>query len=184
MERVILVNAADMPIGTAEKLAAHRTGMLHRALSIFIVSPRGSMLLQRRAAEKYHSGGLWSNACCTHPRVDEDVVDAARRRLREELGLECRIARVLKFRYRARVSETYWEHEYDHVFVGICEEDPVVDRSEIEDWAWAERAELDDALVAQPRRFTPWMHLAHRRLLRRGLLDVAMIRRRLAHDGS
>src|SRR5690606_12816732 len=136
-ERVILVNTADVPIGTAGKLEAHERGALHRAFSVFVVNSRGEILLQRRAAEKYHGGGLWSNSCCGHPRPGEATGEAARRRLGEEMGVDSTLERVFSFTYRAEMASGLTEHEIDHVYIGSLEEDPRPDPAEVEAWRWA-----------------------------------------------
>lgn len=156
-ERVVLVDAHDREIGTAEKMRAHRECLLHRAVSVFLFDSRGEVLLQRRAAGKYHSGGLWSNACCSHPRPGEPVADAARRRLREELGLDCALRHAHAFTYAAAVGPELWEHEYDHVFVGVTDADPEPDPAEVSEWRRAPVELLLRELAATPHDFTPWL---------------------------
>src|SRR5918997_6672888 len=117
-EQVILVDEADREVGTGSKLEAHREGALHRAFSVFVFDRRGRLLLQKRAAGKYHSGGLWSNTCCGHPRPGEATAEAARRRLREEMNFDCELRAAFEFLYRAQFTNKLIEHEYDHVFVG------------------------------------------------------------------
>lgn len=161
-ERVILVDAHDVETGTAGKLHAHRAGLLHRAVSVFVFGSNGSILLQRRARGKYHSGGLWTNTCCGHPRPGEAVADAARRRLREEMGVECELREVLCFTYRADLGGGLTEHELDHVLVGTWDGTPLPDPSEVEAWRWAGHAELERRLRVAPERFTAWFPLAWR----------------------
>ncbi|HEX7957304.1 MAG TPA: isopentenyl-diphosphate Delta-isomerase, partial [Pyrinomonadaceae bacterium] len=117
-EQLILVDADDRELGAGEKLEVHRAGALHRAFSVFVFDGRGRLLMQRRAAGKYHSGGLWSNTACGHPRPGEATRAAARRRLREEMGLDCELSAAFEFVYRAELGDSLVEHEYDHVFVG------------------------------------------------------------------
>ncbi|HCI57152.1 MAG TPA: isopentenyl-diphosphate delta-isomerase, partial [Bacteroidetes bacterium] len=119
MEFVILVDEQDREIGEAEKMQTHKLGLLHRAFSVLIYNTKGEMLLQQRAETKYHSGGLWSNACCGHPRPGEKIEDAARRRLKEELGFNCSLKFSFKFIYKASFENSLKEHELDHVFTGI-----------------------------------------------------------------
>src|SRR5690349_17552900 len=126
-EAVVLVNPDDTPIGTLSKLEAHRTGQLHRAFSVFIRDSNGRILLQRRANGKYHSGGLWTNACCGHPRPDEQTRVAAERRLEEEMGIRCDLSRVNTFTYFADLDNGLVEHELDHVFIGTFSGDPSPD---------------------------------------------------------
>jgi isopentenyl-diphosphate delta-isomerase len=152
---VVLVDAGDRAVGTAPKLAAHRTGALHRAFSVFVFDGRGRLLLQRRAAAKYHSGGLWTNSCCGHPRPGEAVLDAAGRRLREEMGISCVLRPVGAFTYRARLGELE-EHEFDHVLVGRFDGEPVPDPGEVAAWRWVEPGEAARELAASPEAFTAW----------------------------
>src|SRR3989338_1121038 len=118
-ENVILVDERDNPIGVAEKLEAHRTGKLHRAISVCVFNSNGEMLLQKRAKDKYHSGGLWTNTCCGHPRSGEKTQEAAVRRLKEEMGFECELQEILQFTYKVKLDHGLWEHEVDHTFRGV-----------------------------------------------------------------
>jgi isopentenyl-diphosphate Delta-isomerase len=159
VEEVVLVDREDRPLGTMEKQRAHREGALHRAVSVFVFDDQDRLLLQRRAADKYHSAGEWTNTCCSHPRPGEAPADAALRRLREEMGFECPLHPAFVFTYRAEVGGGLVEHELDHVFVGRWSGDPHPDPSEADDWRWAA---LDDAareVEADPSRFTPWFRL-------------------------
>lgn len=155
-ERVILVDEHDAAIGTAGKMEAHERGDLHRAFSVFIVNSAGEILLQRRAAVKYHGGGLWSNSCCGHPRPGEATSAAARRRLREEMAMDCPLERVFAFTYRAEMPGGLTEHEIDHVFVGRLQDDPRPDPTEVAAWRWAPVEEIRAELEADPSRYTPW----------------------------
>ena len=169
-ERVVLVDAADAEIGTEDKLAAHRAGRLHRAFSVFVFNGRGEMLLQRRASSKYHSGGLWSNTCCSHPRPGEATPDAAHRRLFEEMGIRCELRPAFAFIYRADVGGGLIEHEYDHLFIGRWDGDPEPDLAEVEAWRWATPAAVRRELRRHPRRFTFWFRVAMGELATRDLL--------------
>jgi isopentenyl-diphosphate delta-isomerase len=162
-DRVVLVDENDAEVGTLEKQRAHTEGRLHRALSVFVVNSRGEMLLQRRAPAKYHSGGLWTNACCSHPRPGEPVHQAARRRLREEMGIDCALESAFEFTYRAPVGAGLVEHEYDHVFLARYDGDPRPAADEVDGWRWAPVAELEDELARAPERFTPWFRLVFSR---------------------
>ncbi len=153
---VILVNRLDEETGTAGKLQVHRDGSLHRALSVFITNDKGEMLLQRRAAGKYHSGGLWSNACCSHPSPGEPTPGAASRRLREELGFHVGLRPVGTCHYRAEVGGGLIEHELDHLFTGTWNGDPQPDPAEVSDTAWVAVGELRKRLELHPERFTAW----------------------------
>jgi isopentenyl-diphosphate Delta-isomerase len=160
MERVILVDADDVEIGTAPKLEAHRSGVLHRAFSVFILNSAGDLLLQRRAAGKYHSPGLWSNTCCGHPRPGEDTRAAAERRLYEEMGVQCEVERLGGFTYRAQFADGLWEHEFDHVFVGVYDGEPRPDPAEVGEWRWQEMEAVREEVHRDPRAFTAWFGLA------------------------
>jgi isopentenyl-diphosphate Delta-isomerase len=159
-ERVILVDEADVPLGTAPKLAVHRDGRLHRALSVLVLNDRGELLIQRRAGDKYHSAGLWANTCCSHPRPGEATVDAAHRRLREEMGFDCPLEPAGAFAYRADVGGGLVEHEYDHLFLGRWNGAPRPDPAEVSAWRWVPPGELMAWIRARPHDFAPWFPLA------------------------
>ena len=165
-EQVILVDERDRPVGAMVKLAAHRHGgVRHRAFSVFILDPRGRWLLQRRAAGKYHFPGLWTNACCSHPRPGEETAAAAHRRLREELGFDCPLAERFQFEYKAdSAAEGLTEHELDHVFTGVHEGPVRPDPAEVGETRWVEPADLARELQAHPEIFTPWFKLAFDRV--------------------
>lgn len=156
VEEVVLVDQNDHPIGVEEKLSAHRAGKLHRALSIFLFNSSGQMLLQKRAVEKYHSGGLWTNACCSHPRPGEPVLEAAKRRLFEEMGIVCELEKKFDFIYEAKLDQGLSEHEFDHVFFGFFDGEPTLNREEASDCRWVDMDTLLQELEAQPERFTVW----------------------------
>jgi isopentenyl-diphosphate Delta-isomerase len=166
-EQLILVDADNREIGVGEKLRTHREGVLHRAFSVFIFDRRGRLLLQKRAATKYHSAGLWSNTACGHPRPGEPTGMAARRRLREEMGFDCELREAFAFLYRAEVGGALVEHEYDHVFVGAYGGEPSPDPAEVAEWRWVSTGELRRALREEPQRYTRWLKLVvegeHRR---------------------
>lgn len=162
MEEVVLVDEQDRVVATEEKLRAHRDGgKLHRAFSILICDPRGRMLLQLRARRKYHFGGLWTNACCGHPRPGEPLDQAAHRRLREELGFDTPLRELFSFIYRVDdPGSGLSEHEYDHVFFGVFEGTPCPDPGEVDDYKWVEPGDLQRDLGRHPGRYTPWFRLA------------------------
>lgn len=161
-EQVILVDESDKPVGTIDKLAAHEKGLLHRAFSVFIYNQSGQMLLQRRAVKKYHSGGLWTNTCCSHPRPGEDNLAAAKRRLAEEMGLEVKLEHRGSFIYKAEVPGFLTEHELDHIFTGVTDQQPFLNKEEAEDYAWCSAAEIAAAVQQHPERYTEWFKIAVR----------------------
>lgn len=165
-EYVVLVNERDEEVGVAEKHQAHRSGLLHRALSVCLFNSEGALLLQRRHAGKYHSGGLWTNTCCSHPRPEEPVDQAAQRRLHEEMGLSCDLRRIHTFVYRTAFPNGLVEHEFDHLFVGSTDATPRPDPAEVDDWAWVRPSDLVDAVRERPEAYTYWFRLMLPELLR------------------
>lgn len=163
-EHVILVDENDQPIGTAEKLLAHEQNLLHRAFSIFIfrASPRRELLLQQRALSKYHSPGLWTNTCCSHPRPDENMIAAGKRRLQEELGFSTDLKELGWFHYNAHFPNGLSENEIDHVLVGIISDDSVIkpNPDEIHAVKWVAIDDLQAELAKHPEQFTPWLKQA------------------------
>lgn len=159
-DRVILVDELDNEIGVCEKLAAHRRGLLHRAISIFVFSSRGEILLQKRARQKYHSGGLWSNTCCSHPRPGESIEAAAHRRLKEEMGFDCPLEKVHSFVYRVEFENELVEHEFDHVLVGVYDGVPVVNPNEAENWKWEAVDVVLEHMRVNPECYTYWFTLS------------------------
>ena len=160
MEQVILVDENDNEIGLMEKMLAHRQGTLHRAFSIFIFNDKGEMLLQQRATNKYHSGGLWTNACCSHPKPGEAVKDAALRRLKEELGFETSIEELFHFTYNTSFDNGLTEHEYDHVFSGIYNGNIEFNTTEVQDFCYRSIEEIESSLQSHPQKFTAWFIIA------------------------
>ncbi|TND09991.1 MAG: isopentenyl-diphosphate delta-isomerase [Bacteroidetes bacterium] len=165
MEYVILVDENDRELGTMEKMRAHEAGLLHRAFSVFIFDPEGRLLIHRRADEKYHCGGLWTNTCCSHPRPGEDVKLAAERRLREEMGINCTLQPAFTFVYKAVFDNGLTEHEFDHVLVGFSGEQPKPDPAEVSAWKWVSPAEALSETGANPAGFTPWFRLSLAKVL-------------------
>lgn len=166
-EQVILVDTADRPVGQMEKMQAHREGRLHRAFSVFLFNDHDQVLLQRRALEKYHSGGLWSNTCCSHPRPGEDTQVAAERRLFEEMGITCRVFPAFSFIYEVALDQGLTEHEYDHVFTGQFSGTPEVNPEEVVDWAYRDVAEVEADLLQNPARYSEWFRIAFPELVKR-----------------
>lgn len=167
---VILVDKDDRQIGTMEKMAAHMNGAtLHRAFSVFVFNSKGETLLQRRAMEKYHARGLWSNTCCSHPFPGEAVADAAHRRLREEMGFDCKLDEKFSFIYRAELEKGMTEHEFDHVFFGTYEGKVAPDPKEVMDYRWIGLDELRDEVKREAERYTPWLIIALDEVEARGI---------------
>ncbi len=160
MELVILVDENDNPIGEMEKMEAHYKGQLHRAFSVFLHDGKGNVLLQRRALTKYHSGGLWTNACCSHPRKGESVEQAAHRRLMEELGVDCAVQEVSNFIYRAELDKDMIEHELDHVLTGELNADEIpFNPDEVDSIEWMTFDELKADIDSNPERYTVWFQI-------------------------
>lgn len=159
-ESIILVDAEDRELGFGDKLQAHLTGTLHRAFSIFVFDTNRRLLLQKRAQTKYHSGGLWSNTVCGHPRPGEGTLVAAHRRLMEEMGFDCELRFAFGFLYRAELDNQLIEHEYDHVFVGSFEGEPKPEASEVEAWRWISMPDLESDLRKHPNRYSYWLKVA------------------------
>lgn len=155
-EDVILVDVDDRQIGTEEKLSAHRRGVLHRAFSVMVWDGGGRLLLQQRALGKYHSGGLWTNTCCGHPRPGEDVAAAAVRRLEEEMGFRAQLTALGTFQYRAELDHDLIENELVHVFSGVYSGAIAADPLEVESYAWSTPADIARDAAASPERFTAW----------------------------
>jgi isopentenyl-diphosphate delta-isomerase len=159
MEEVILVDRDDNAIGTMEKMEAHEKGLLHRAFSVFIFNSKGQLLLQRRADTKYHSGGLWTNSCCSHPRKGETVQEAAARRVEEELGIEVNSEQLFSFIYKAELDNNLIEHELDHVLIGNYENAPDPNADEVMEWKYADMDFIQKDIQEQPDLYTAWFKI-------------------------
>lgn len=157
---VILVNEKDEVVGTMEKMEAHRKALLHRAFSVFIFNQRGEMLLQQRALNKYHSGGLWTNACCSHPNPGEETLVAAERRLQEEMGFGVELEKVFDFVYKSEFENGLTEYEFDHVFVGFYEDAIKPNKDEVQDYCYKKMEDINDSLESHPLKYTAWFHIA------------------------
>lgn len=158
-EKVILVNEKDEPIGLMPKLEAHEKAMLHRAFSVFILNDMNEIMLQQRAAHKYHSPLLWTNTCCSHQREGETNIQAGKRRLKEEMGFSSELKELFSFIYKAPFDNGLTEHEYDHVMIGYSNETPVINPDEVESWKWMsiEAVKLD--IAKQPEQYTAWFKI-------------------------
>jgi isopentenyl-diphosphate Delta-isomerase len=159
-EFVILVDEHDQQVGVGEKMEAHVKAQLHRAFSIILVNANHELLLQQRAQHKYHSAGLWANTCCGHPRPDESLAKAASRRLYEEMGIQCDLTEIFAFRYTVQLDNKLSENEYDHVFLGWCDDlQPQPDPDEVADWRWMDLASLKQDGARHPERYAHWFKI-------------------------
>ena len=163
-EEVILVNEHDEAIGSIEKMEAHQKGLLHRAFSIFIFNSKGEMLLQQRAFGKYHSGGLWTNACCSHPRPGEETKAAAERRLKEEMGFGTELQKIFDFTYKADFDDGLVEHEFDHVFTGKYDGVININPEEVNDYCFKSVESIKGSLQTHTGKYTAWFKLAFPRI--------------------
>lgn len=160
-QKVILVDNNDNQIGVEDKLSAHQNGArLHRAFSVFIFNSKAQTLLQQRASTKYHAPLIWANACCSHPYPGEDTLTAAHRRLREELGMDCDLDEVFSFIYKAPVGNNLVEWEYDHVFFGLTDEQPQINKAEVETFEWVSMNKLTSVIEADSKNYAPWLRMA------------------------
>jgi len=166
MEEIILVDEKDNPIGYEEKIKAHENGgKLHRAFSIFIFNFKGKMLLQLRSKKKHHFKGLWTNACCSHPRKGEELENAVHRKLKQELGFDTYLKEIFSFVYKATDSESgLTEHEFDHVFVGEYNGEPNLNPEEADDCKWMNTDKIKKDLEKNPKKYTPWFKIAFEKI--------------------
>lgn len=156
MEELILVDEQDNEVGTMEKMEAHRKGLLHRAFSILLFNSKREVLLQKRARSKYHSGGLWTNTCCSHPLPGETMAHATERKLFQEMGIHTPTDFAFKFLYKVDLDHHLIEHELDHVFTGIFDGVPEINKNEVEDWRFCPLPELRSDVAKNPARYTHW----------------------------
>ncbi len=156
---VILVDALNNQTGIMEKQEAHTKALLHRAFSVFIFNNQNELLLQQRALGKYHSAGLWTNTCCSHPRPGEDTLEAAHRRLKEEMGLDCELSEKFSFIYQTPFDNGLSEHELDFVFTGVFNGMPRINPSEVAAFRWISLPDLEQEIAEHPQRFTIWFKL-------------------------
>lgn len=159
MEHVILVDREDNAIGSMEKLEAHRKGLLHRAFSVLLFDDAGKLLLQKRSGNKYHSSGLWTNTCCSHPLPGEGLEQATTRRLKEEMGIIVQPTFAFSFIYKAQLDQELTEHELDHVFIGTYNGPPAINKKEVEDWKYVDLKWLREDIEKHPDAYTVWFKL-------------------------
>ena len=159
MEEVILVDTNDSITGYMEKQEAHIKGLLHRAFSIFIFNSKQQLLIQQRAIDKYHSGGLWTNTCCSHPRKNESILDAAHRRLHEEMGLSCDLVEKFTFIYKSKLDKNLFEHEFDHVLFGFSDEQPNINKNEVLSFGYLSLNEIQIDMKKSPNKYTEWFKI-------------------------
>lgn len=160
IDKVITVNEQNEWTGTMEKLQAHKEGVLHRAFSVFVLNSKNELLLQQRAMGKYHSGGLWSNTCCSHPAPGESTLAGAHRRLVEEMGFDCELEQIFHLRYRSDVGSGLIENEYDHIYIGQYNGEVKLNPIEAMSYKFVSIEEIKTWLKKKPEHFTAWFHLA------------------------
>lgn len=160
---VILVDEQDNEIGVMEKLKAHEQGKLHRAFSVFIFNDNNELLLQQRALNKYHSGGLWTNTCCSHPSPNETIKDAANRRLYEEMGMSCDLKIISNFIYKTDFENGLIEHELDYILIGNSNANPQINKTEVETFKWLPISEIQNDIILNPNQYTIWFKIAMQR---------------------
>jgi isopentenyl-diphosphate delta-isomerase len=165
MAEVVLVNSDDKELGTMEKLKAHQSGTLHRAFSIYLINKNGDFLLQRRAADKYHSAGLWTNTCCSHPLPKETTMQAAIRRLDEEMGIATSLTHLFHFTYRVAFANGLIEHELDHVYLGNFNDTPRPNPEEVMDWKYISADEIIKDVKLHPELYTEWFKLSYENVI-------------------
>lgn len=159
MEQVVLVDEQDNELGLMEKMEAHEKALLHRAFSVFVFNTKGQLMIQQRALHKYHSGGLWTNTCCSHPRQGETVIDAGKRRLQEEMGFSCELEKTFDFIYKAKLDKGLTEHEFDHVMIGAYNDEPNINPAEVASWKWIEMEGLKNDIKNHPEKYTEWFKI-------------------------
>jgi isopentenyl-diphosphate delta-isomerase len=157
---VILVDEEDVQTGTMEKMEVHLKALLHRAFSIFIFNEKGEMLLHKRADKKYHSGGLWTNACCSHPQPGEETAAAAESRLQDEMGFQTPLKKAFDFIYKAPFDNGLTEHEFDHVFMGRYDGEILPNPDEVSDYCFKTVEEIKNSIQSHPQKYTEWFKIA------------------------
>jgi isopentenyl-diphosphate delta-isomerase len=164
-EKVVLVDKQDQQIGLMNKQEAHIKGVLHRAFSVFVFNSKNELLLQQRAHEKYHSAGLWTNTCCSHPREGESTIEAANRRLDEEMGMNCNLEKSFDFIYHAKMPNDLIEHEFDHVFFGFTDSYPQINKKEVSSYKYMYLNDLKVDISENPDIYTEWFKICFNEVL-------------------
>ena len=162
-ENVVLVDRNDNPMGLMPKLEAHQKGVLHRAFSVFILNQKDQLMLQRRALDKYHSPGLWTNTCCSHPRESESNIEAGVRRLKEEMGFTTPLKSMFSFIYKSKFDNGLTEHEFDHVLLGYYDKQPFINTIEVSEWKWMSLDKIILEIKNKPEDFTVWFKIIFER---------------------
>ena len=155
-EYIIAVDEFDKEIGSIEKMEAHHKGILHRAFSILVFNSNNQLLLQKRNVKKYHSPGLWTNTCCSHPKYGEDLDDAIYRRIKEEMGFTCKLKEIFSFVYKVEFEDNLFENEYDHVFIGKYDGEVIPNKEEADDFKWADINYIKNDIKINPELYTYW----------------------------
>ena len=158
-EYLILVDENDNRYGKEEKRLVHELGLLHRAFSVFLFNTKGELLLQQRADSKYHSGGLWTNTCCSHPQYGEEISEAIVRRLNEEMGMSCKTDFAFSFIYKTKFENGLTEHEFDHVYFGVTDDLPFPEESEVKNYKYITLENLENDILIHPEKYTEWMKI-------------------------
>ena len=158
-EQVILVNEHDEQIGLMPKMEAHEKAVLHRAFSVFVFNTKNELMLQQRAAHKYHSPLLWTKTCCSHQRDGESNIEAGTRRLKEEMGFTTDLKETTSFIYKAPFDNGLTEHELDHIMLGYYENEPIINKQEVEDWKWMPLEDVKHDINVHPEQYTAWFKI-------------------------
>lgn len=173
-EMLILVDKTDMQTGALDKVSVHREGLLHRAFSIFIFNSNHELLLQQRADQKYHSGGLWTNTCCGHPRNEELTAVAVQRRLKEEMGLICDLSFQFNFIYKSQFENGLVEHELDHVYFGMSDSIPQPNPTEVKHWKYLDLERLNREVLQHPDKYTAWLKICLPKIMKLYVQEIGM----------
>ena len=164
MEEVVLVDVNNNVLGYMEKMEAHQKGLLHRAFSVFVFNSKNQLLLQQRAINKYHSGGLWTNTCCSHPKKNESFINASHRRLNEEMGMSSKLEKAFSFIYKAHLDQNLIEHELDWVFIGKTDATPIINTDEVASYKYVNFSDLLIDVEQNPKLYTEWLKICLNRV--------------------